>query len=222
MAAETVANVLTDARIACVDLADDADTLRWLNVVHRNLVEEFRLVTTSIDLTLTTTSREYSLGDQYTSIWSAEYRSSATATPIPVSPTSVDELDSDYGAWRDSRQSEPRFFYQYTDLNGAAVVGFDRLPSVATSGGYPTVRLYVSQYAALTAVGSIPASVRDYKVYVWGLCCEFAKMRKRDELPVWQQLYEDAKNQLGVYVMRRQRNNDPKIIPMLRAGVGAR
>lgn len=222
MAAETCANVIADARVACPDLADDTDTLRWLNAVHRDLVEEFRLATTNIDLTLVANTREYALGDQYSGIWSAEYRSSSTAQPIPVEPTSVDELDSEYGAWRDFRSSEPRFFYQYTDAAGAAVVGFDRLPNTSSSGGYPTVRLYVSIYTALTALGSIPASVRDYKVYVWGLCCEFAKLRKRDELPVFQQLYEDAKNQLGVYVMRRQRNNEPKIIPMLRAGVGAR
>lgn len=222
MAAETVANVIEDARVACPDLADDTAALRWLNVVHRNLVEEFRLVTTTTDLTLVAGTREYTLGDEYSAIWSAEYRASSTATPIPVEPTSVDELDADYGAWRDFRRTEPRFFYQYTDTNGAAVVGFDALPQTSSSGGYPTVRLYVSKYVALTGGGNIPASVRDYKVYTWGLCCEFAKLRKRDELPVFEKLYEDAKNQLGTYIARRQRNNEPKIIPMLRAGVSAR
>lgn len=221
MAAEAVANVIADARISFPDIADDIDCLRWLNVVHRNLVEEFRLSVTTRDLTLTTTDREYALADTDVAIWSAEYRASATAQPIPIYETSVDELDSEYGAWRDFQRTQPYWYYQHVDANGAAVVGFDKLPQTASTGGYPTVRIYVSVYTALTALGNIPAAVRDYKVYVWGLCCEFAKMKHRDEIPRFEALYEEAKNALGVYVSRRQRHNEPRIVPMLRMGSGA-
>mgnify|MGYP001095262853 CR=1 FL=1 len=221
MAGELVANVIADALVAMPDMANDASCLRWLNVIHKELCEEFQIVTASADLTLSTATRDYDLSDTYAAVWSAEYRSSSTAYPIPLERVSVAEYDVENAAWRNTSQGQPTAFYMYTKNDGTPSIGFDRIPSTATSGGYPTVRIYVSLYTALTSNGNLPASIRDYMVYVWGLCYKFAQFRHQDEAAQYGKFYEDAKNALGVYMGRKQRHNPPRQIPMLRAGVAA-
>lgn len=218
--AETYQNVVADARIALpgIPIYTDAVTLRLTNKIHKELVEEFRLVVTTADLTLTTTDREYDLNEGHVAIWSAEYRTSATAKPFPVYETSVDELDTDDAGWRDGRSGRPELYYQYAKSTGAAVVGFDRLPPTASSGGYPTVRLYVSLYTALASGDSIPATVRTSNVYVFGLCSEWARLRDPEKFEYFNAEFEKEKNKLAVYADRRQRRNHSRQIPFLRLG----
>jgi len=223
--AAAVSDIYTDANVAMPDMATGTtDSLRWLNVVHKDLCEEFRLLETFTDLTLTTSAREYALAETYVTAWAAEYRTSATAQPFPIYETSIPELDAENQGWRnDNLKGQPTLWYQDANATGGAVIGFDKIPATASSGGYPTVRVWVSNYTAFTATGDlIPAVCRDHMVYVWGLCYQFAKMRHRDELAQWEAIYQEAKNELGIYLQRRQRNNTPRAIPMIKTGVAAR
>lgn len=223
---ETVANIYLDANIAMPDMATGTtDSLRWLNTVHKELCEEFRLNETSSDLTLSTSAREYDLAEGYVSVWSAEYRTSSTAAPFPIIPSSIAELDEEYANWRnDQIKGQPTLFYvdSKADNTGKAVVGFDKIPATASSGGYPTVRIWVSTYTAFTSTSdTIPQVCKTHWVYVYGLCTKFAEMRKPEDLERFNALYEREKDRLGVYVQRRQRNNDPRIIATPRFGIGA-
>ena len=182
-------------------------------------MEEFRLATTSIDLTLDTTNREYALGETYVAIWSAGYYTSATAQPFPVYPTSYDELDEEDAGWRNSLKGPPRMFYEWQTSAGGAVVGFDKIPSVATDTGYPTVRLIVSVYTAFTATSdTIPAVCRDNTVYVDGMASLWAKWRNKPDWKERIEMFDLAKNELGTYRARRQRRNDPRVMNTFRMG----
>lgn len=223
---ETVGTIFTDANIAMpdMDLASPYTTgLRHLNTVHKELCEEFRLYETSADLTLSTSAREYALAEGSVSVWSAEYRTTSTSAPFPLIPSSIPEFDAEWANWRnDQIKGQPTMFYVDAKSDGTAVIGFDRIPATASSGGYPTVRCWISTYTAFTQTTDvISALCKTHWVYVYGLCSKFAKIRKNDEAEYWTALYENEKDLMGVYIQRRQRNNDPKTIPMLRTGIGA-
>jgi hypothetical protein len=222
--AETWQNAVADAKIGCpaFPIYTDAVALRFGNRVHKELVEEFRLMTTTADLTLTTTDREYALDETHVAIWAADYLTTATATPYPLSETSVDELDTEDPGWRDPNISGiPELFYQYQNSTGGAVVGFDRLPSTASTAGYPTVRIYVSLYTALVSGSSLPAVIRTSKVYSLGLCAAWSELRDPEKFPYWNERYKAAKDELGVYVSRRQRRNEPVVRTSFGFGVAA-
>jgi len=221
--AETWQNVVADARIALpgIPAYTDAVTLRLGNRVFKELIEEFRLMTTETDVTLDGTSREFTLNENHVGVWNATYLSSATATPIPLIETSVDELNARQGGWKTSATSTNPRWYQWQNSTGAALVGFENIPPTATSGGYPTVRLVVSLYTALTSGASLPATLLTVDPMVFGLCRAWAALRDPDRLPYFEEQYENAKNALGVYVARRQRNNPPAIEPGFGLGVAS-
>jgi hypothetical protein len=220
--AETVANAIADTRRIYPDFpADSTLQVRFANIIHRNLVEEFRLATTTADLTLDGIAREFTLNEDHVAVWSADYLTSATATPIPLEPISYDELDVNSPGWRNSIERIPAAFYEWQGATGAAVIGFDSIPPTATSGSYPTVRMIVSVYTALTSGGNLPAVIRDNTPYVMGMAYQWALKRHSDDVPLRRALYEDAKNELGAYRMRRQRRNPPTLAPAIR-GLGGR
>ncbi len=220
--AETLTNCFADVTRIYSDFTTDATLrLRLANIIHKQLVEEFRLATTEVDLVLDTTNREYALSETYVAIWSANYLTSATAKPFPIFQTSYDQLDEEEAGWRDSRSGRPTEFYDWQNSTGGALIGFDRIPATASVAGYPTVRLVVSVYTAFTAASdTIPAVCRDNTPYVAGIAEKWAEWRNKDDWEKRVEKFERAKNELGTYRQRRQRRNDPRLIPML--GLGAR
>lgn len=219
--AETVNNTVADIQEVFANLGTTT-CIRLLNIVHKRLIEEFRLYTTSVDFsTFDGSAREYAWNENHVAVWSAAWHQNSTAEPIPLDRTSVDQLDEDEDGWRNSIVSQPNRFYLYQKSDGAAVIGFDVIPS-ASSGGYPLVRCQVSVHADLSAGNSLPATLKNNLPYVSGVCEIWASRRGTPaQAAFWNAQHEKDKNELGVYVQRRQRRNPPTLTPAFTAGASA-
>lgn len=222
--ATTVASIITDAQLVYSDLplatnpTYGSQVLRLLNLVHVDLCEFLPLATTSYDVPLVAGTREYNISETYKAILTADYWYSATNAPTQLIWTSVDELDIEDPGWKNTFTGIPYRWYEYTGATGQPIVGFDPVPSLASSGGYPTVRLLVSLYTALAAGDSLPTSIKSPDCYIDGLVYQWSKYKGKPDWQMRKAAYEESKANLAAYFARKQRHNMAQLSPSLPFG----
>lgn len=218
--ATTVANTLTDIAKVFHDL-DSTTALRYLNDVHKALIGEFKLyVTTATFSAFDGSAREYTWGEGYVSLWSADYYNASGATPIPLGMTSIEELDEVQPGWRTSTVVQPQFAYLTANSTGGALLGFDTIPPASTAS-YPQVVCQVGTYTALLSSDSLSATIETNDVYVAGVCAKWARLRVPELKDYWEQNFREEKQKLAMYVQRRQRHNEPRTVPYMGVGVAS-
>ncbi len=186
-----------------------------VNKTQVALCEEFALYTNIVDFTLVAGQREYVIPETYKTLFSANYIQASSAQPIYLTESSVDELDNENPGWRTTFTGVPFRWYEWSNSNGNPVVGFDPIPSTSSSAGYPTIRLVVGLYVPLTATDSLPQTIRGSSVYREGLCYQWAKHRNKPDLAIRKSLWEEARDELGIFLARKERRLSPRQSPYM-------
>ena len=127
---------------------------------HRQILNELEARNGTIVIPLTAGTREYALSGTVSKIWEAYYQESATeSTWTKLAPTSIQQL-ADRGAWRaNAPQGCSTEYYISTTVTGNTstnVIGFNPIPTVTASGGYPNVTLYCTVVADLAGGDALP------------------------------------------------------------------
>jgi hypothetical protein len=210
-----VAENVTDAIIKVQRYFPDVTqtiAFQLLGDIHSELNEEFALRVTTEELAaFSPGTREYPLSEDVLAVWSAIYHESADASHR-LAETSIDELDTDHGYWRNGAKGTPRRYYLTTSETGA-MVGFDPHPDTMTVDGYPKVTLHVSKRAPLILGGILPPNLRSSRIYVVGAAWLYAEQMYPDRAPAFEAAYRREKGKLATYMMRRQRRSRPTIMP---------
>lgn len=193
------------------DCPDDSTLLKMMNDEHFDICRYVKLYQdTTVTVSLTAETREYSLSASVMHIWNAAYFTSATAY-TPLRQTSVDKLDNDYPTWRNQSSGIP---YQYYESGG--YVGFYPTPNTTTSAGYPKVTLYCQSITTFTATSdSLPTQINNADPWIYGLARRFALQSHVEDAKRLDDLSKMARADLAAYIMSRT----PRRPPSLRFGV---
>lgn len=162
---------------------------RLVNQVNDELHERFPVKVEQRDVPLILNKAEYPFPQNSVVLWNAEYYSSSTADPKPLTATEVSLVETERRNWRSATAGEPREYYVWADPNGA-VWGVIPKPNTTASAGF--VRLYVSKLPeVLGANDYLPNNLpRNAMAYENGACLKWAIKRDRDAIAMYKQLYE--------------------------------
>lgn len=211
-----VSDITAAVRDHLTDFPDDTDArvLRLANDAHTDIVRSVRIYPLDVvDLNaLVVGTQEYALDPDVFRVWSATYMTSATDYQV-LRETSIDELDIEARTWRNLNPSRP---YAYYDL--AAYIGLVPAPDVATSAGYPLVRMLTTKRHAFTAVSdALPAFIPSGDAWVYDICVRWALRQKKSEVAFFAQLAKSAIDDLSSFVLGRLVRQNPSVrasVPM--------
>lgn len=166
------------------------DALKWMTW-------KLRLRTTMEVISLTQGTREYDLPDDLTNIREAYYQPSATADTWQVLQGTTRDLLArvDTGWLADSSQNVPQRYYvdQAADSDsGKRIIGFDQVPQVTTSGGYPNVTLYTVETADLTLSETMPIGIYTDDVLLYEMAYRWAIRQDPERVDYWKGLRDEA------------------------------
>ncbi len=223
--AYALTSAFTRARLAFNDLPLASTTLglQLANELLEELLADFKLVTATKYIVLDGIARDFTLDPNYKAVWNADYIMSANAAPIALYETSVDQLDASYPGWRMPMKSMPTQYY--VENTSAPMIGFDFIPSQATSpatvNGYPIVRIVVSEYTPMTDASNLPTSLKSPNVFIKGLIAKWADAKEKPDVMKRIQDFETAKLELSTYINTKQKANPPRLVPFFSGGRAA-
>lgn len=185
----------------------DANALIIMKDVHSSIVEQIDLYPVqTVDISLTSGTREYSLDPDIFQIKSGVYLTSASSY-VPLWETSIDWLDYNAKSWRMQGTGQPTKYYE---LGGN--IGFYPTPNTTTSGGYPIARLTVKKRNAITSISdSLPSQIPNLDAYVYGACLRYAQMNQADSIQKFQQLYALALEDLRRFIDGKLLRQKPSV-----------
>jgi hypothetical protein len=193
---------------------------------HRTILKKCEVRNTTRAITLTSGTRQYDLAASVYKVHEAYYeRTSDAGTWTPIIETSLSKLAAVSQGWRArSAQSEPYFYYitsaTSTD-SGKNQIGFEPIPGTTSSGGYPRVVLYVTEYAALTGSETVPENLLDDSVYLDLMSESFCKENEHEKLALYTEAARRSLEANAQHVENLQsRGSDFEIITPFRSGLG--
>lgn len=136
---------------------------------HRKVLKKCEVRNTTRAITLTADTRQYDLSAAVYKIHEAYYERSATDW-IPLYETSLEKLVTLRKGWRNGAVASTPSYYYITSAvstdSAKGQIGFEPIPGTSTSGTYPRVVLYTTEYAALTGSETVPENLLDDNVYL--------------------------------------------------------
>lgn len=194
--------------------------LQIANELLEELLSDFKLVTSTEYIVLDGTSRDFTLDPNFKAVWNADYLLSADAQPLALYETSVDQLDASYPGWRFPQPSLPGQYY--VENTAAPVIGFDFIPSLATTpattSGFPIVRIVVSKYTPMTNSSNLPVSLKSPNVFIKGLIAKWADAKEKPDVMKRVADYEKECEILSTYINTKQKANPPRLVPFFASG----
>jgi len=164
---------------------------------HREIMADMNIRSSSVVISLTAGTREYTLSASAYRITEAYYQPSSTAsTWRKLSPVSIEQL-AERGNWRaQSQQVIPTEYYITTAVSGNTAildVGFVQIPPSTTSGSYPNVTLYGEFIVDLSGSDSLSGGITYTDVYPYWMAKKFVTLRMQDmnEIAKWKKLADD-------------------------------
>ena len=138
---------------------------------HRLILKKCQVRNTTRVISLTAGTRQYDLNANVYKVHEAYYeRSSDPGTWQVINETNTDKLIELSRGWRARSTSSVPWFYYITSTTDSDTaknqIGFHPIPDTTTSGSYPRVVLYVTEYAALTGAETVPENLLDDDVYL--------------------------------------------------------
>lgn len=220
--ATLLSDVFLDVRSSYSDVPDEqtAQGLRIANRVHREIVADYKVVTTTDYIVFDGSTREYPISENYLAVWSCNLLLDANSSPIPLEESSRDQLDQESPGWEFPQASQPTKWY--LDNNSGPVLGTDWIEATPTSpatvAGFPILKYVASLYTPFTASSSIPSSLKSARIYIAGISFEWARLRGKDDRAARERDYALAKLELGDYLITKQKYNSPRVRPFFVGG----
>lgn len=167
--ASTVDQVITKFKRRFRD-CEASYALTLFQEAHRRILKKTEVRNTTRAISLTALTRQYDLDASVYKIHEVYYERSSSASDWKVlTETSIDRLIELSKGWRTtSSQSEPFWYYITSATSGDSAknqIGFEPVPTVSTSGTYPRVVLYTTEYADLSGSETVPENLLDDDVY---------------------------------------------------------
>ncbi len=210
--------IIDDAQRTFPDLTD-ATGLRLVQDIDNRVLQHIPLYKTTEDITLVSGTREYELNDATVRVWHADYLTSSTAQPEALTAVQLEWLNQNVAGWRNSETGTPREYYVDVQL-AEVVVGFNPTPDASSSGGYPTVRLFVSRTRTIAAGDSVPKGLRSEEVYRAGIRWLYAVETRSDQADYWKKVYDDHLNDEHRIWFERMAQAPRNIVPFMPRGSG--
>jgi hypothetical protein len=187
--ATTFQTIIDDAQRTFNDMPD-ATALTLVRDIDRRVLQHIPLYKATEDITLVAGTREYALNEATVRVWHAEYLEASNSDPEAMQAVQVEWLNQNVSGWRSTSRGRPREYY--TDYNlSDLLIGFNPLPETSTSGGYPTVRCYVSRIRlAAQLTDTVPKGLTSDEVYKTGIRWLWAQETRLEEAEYWRGLYE--------------------------------
>ena len=191
---------------------------------HRQILSELEARNSTIMIPVTAGSREYSLSGSVLKIWEAYYQESATeSTWTKLTPTSIQQL-ADRGAWRSQAdKGRPIEYYVATTASGNTstnVIGFNPIPSVTASGGYPNVTLYCTAVDDLASGDALPSWVTFPNVYAYLMCYRYSIMRRPEAAKLYLDLFSKELSMCSGNAKALQFENEGTFLKVAMLGLG--
>lgn len=157
---------------------------------HRTILKKCEVRNTTRAITLTAGTRQYDLASSVYRVHEAYYeRTSDPGTWMPIIETSLNRLATISQGWRArSPESEPHFYYITSAVSSDSAknqIGFEPIPGTSSSGGYPRVQLYVTEYAALTGSETVPENLLSDDVYLDLMSEAYCKENEHEKLELY-------------------------------------
>lgn len=210
--------IIDDAQRTFPDMPD-ATALRLVQDIDNRVLQHIPLYKTTEDLTLVSGTREYEINDATVRVWHADYLESSTAQPEALRAVQIEWLNQNVSGWRNSETGTPREYYIDVQL-AEVVVGFYPTPGTSTSGGYPTVRLYVSRTRTVAAGDSVPKGLRSEEVYRAGIRWLWCVETRSDQADYWRKVYDDHLNEEHRVWFERMAQAPRNVVPMVPRSAG--
>lgn len=184
---------------------------------HRELCKRIALRNTTVAISLTANSQEYDLDPNIYQVHEAYYETSANASDWRILyEKSLDQLVIEMKGWRLAGTSQEPFYYYITSAVSAdsakPQIGFYPIPNRGTSGTYPRVRLYVTQYADLSGSETVPTNLLDDKVYTYQIARDWASSEDPEKFAYWSQLADIEIQRNVLHIRNLQTYNEDFVI----------
>ena len=217
----SVDTIIDAAQLRYQDLSD-TNALRGLNTTRNYVMTLLDLRQTSFDINLTAGTSEYALNEYLFMVDAVQYVRSSTRSDYKVlRATSTEELDATQQDWRKLDNGEPSQFY-LNAISTGPVIGVTCPPDTTTSGGYPILRVYGNQGSALAAAGTFYDDLPNDKLYVYGIRKEWAEDNDRDNVGMWDDLFQRELARVQGYLFKKNQQLSTRMQPSYmtrRAGV---
>jgi hypothetical protein len=133
---------------------------------HRTILKKCEVRNTTRTITLTASTRQYDLNAAVFKVHEAYYETSSDPGDwTQLTETNLSKLVNKSPGWRaGATDSTPTLYYITSAVSTDTAknqIGFDPIPDTTTSGGYPRVQLYVTEYAALSGSETVPENLLD-------------------------------------------------------------
>lgn len=167
----------------------DADALTLFKEVYVEVLAICQAEGGTESKNLTDGTREYELtyDPLLLNIREVYYIDSAT-TRKKLVPVSTDWMDENVSGWRvDTTTGTPSRYYidaptsASLTTEGKMVIGLDPIPDTTTSGGYPIITMFGSEYEEPSATSDIPSIFPNVRVFIEGMKRNYASDRGTTE-----------------------------------------
>jgi hypothetical protein len=185
------------------------------NEAHVEIIRNCHLIPdTTTTITLTSGTQEYALPDSCVRVWDAAYYSTSTNW-VSLEQTNVDTLFNDYGpGWQLQSAGTPWSFFER-----GGNIGFMPAPNVTSTGGYPSVTLFYTNYTALSFYDKLPTTIMSMYPWVYFICSKQAVVTAPDKVPMYHNLYEQEMKRMQEGIYGRVARDRPRVglkIPRIR------
>jgi hypothetical protein len=212
VAGSSVTSIITRAQIRYPELGSSI-AQQFFNDAHHFVLEKLQVRNTTSTVSLTANTQQYDLDATISKVHEAYYeRSSEPGTWQVLYEKSLDQLIVESKGWRTTGTSNIPYYYYITSAtdtdSGKPQIGFYPIPNAGTSGTYPRVKLYVTQYADLTGSETVPSSLLDDKIYVYQICRDWASGYDKDLYGWWQERVDEEVQKNIIHVRNMQSFGD--------------
>lgn len=158
---------------------------------YKRLMLNCPLRHTSYVVSLVDGQREYDLPTDVVRVDEAYYVESATSM-FPLVETSKAGLVVKQTGWRMfTAHNRPFRYYVDSVVSGSGskfVLGFEYMPDVTTSGGYPNVTVYYNSHTALTGTDLVPPQLPDPDVFLHWMYYKWCVENDAQNAPYWMEM----------------------------------
>lgn len=178
------------------------------NDAARTILKSLRVRNAEVVIALVAGQREYSLSDSVLGVVEAYYERSDRASEWAlIEQATLDALARGEAGWRvGGVQGIPTRMYVGSGGSGnssALRVGFDPIPSTSSAGGFPRIRLYVTEYAELTSEEFVYSGLLTNDVYFFHMARAWARRQEPERAQFWEVCYHEALAEESAHVRGR-------------------
>jgi hypothetical protein len=207
--ASTVTAIITEFRSLFYTDCSEATAQTLFNEAYKHVLMNIKCRTAEVILTVTAGTREYTLAEVNQQVNFAYWEPSTDlASSWQLQECNLDSLSIVEPGWQSSggSTSQPTRYYttNVSNSDGAIIkIGLDPIPSTTSSGGYPRVRLNVTQYSTLTASETVPEGLLDDNVYLFYMAWRWAIRQDREQMNMWKDAYRESLAENQVFFQKR-------------------